>query len=37
MRLPDIGVKDLEVGREEKLEDIAIPVKKKRRSRKADG
>ena len=36
MRLPDIGVKDLEVGREEKLEDIAIPIKKKRRSRKAD-
>ena len=36
MRLPDIGVKDLEVGREEKLEDIAIPLKKKRRSRKAD-
>jgi chromosome segregation protein len=34
MRLADIGVKHLEVGREEKLEDIAIPVRKARRSRK---
>ena len=33
MRLADIGVKDLEMGREERLEDIAIPLKRPRRRR----